>query len=138
MVCIEPRMVKRSPRPRGRVMACLASGRKSCSDMVGIRRGLVHSGMAGVAVGRSAWVFSSYVAICTGHVYVRARQRKWRSAVVESGPLPFCSRMTETAVLRIASRYMVRICRPVIVGLVARNTGSRQARIDVVRVTLRA
>ena len=68
---------------------------------------------------------------------VRSRQREFRTRrMVEYRPLPACRAVAHGAILREAGGHVVQSGRVGVIGDVARDARSRQARVHVVLVAL--
>ena len=104
------RVIELGRLPRGRAMAHFALLRQSSSSVVRIGRSLEVFQVTRNPGSRGQVVISVGVALRTLHLRVRTSQRECRLGVIETGRLPGGSRMADFALLRHASRDVIRIC----------------------------
>ena len=81
-------MVERRTGPRGGGMARVASRRESRRRVIGIVRALEVFQMATRARRRQARKLPTDMALITGHVYVRSRQRERRLRMIKLSTRP--------------------------------------------------
>ena len=105
----EPGVIKRRSRPRRGVVAQRAGGGEGRRRVIGISSALVIRLVAGVAVRRCSCIPPVNVATGAGHGRMCPGKRPTSRAVIETGRNPRRRGVAHLALLREASRCVVRI-----------------------------
>lgn len=121
----------------GGVAAC-ASMRKIRCSVIGIDRALKIGLMARETIRRCAGELVVHVTLRTHHGEMRAGERKARAIVVEIGGPPAIEGVAHLAIARKIAGDVIRICRFLKIGLMARPAIFRRSREFVVEVALGA
>ena len=119
------RVVERRGRPGRGHVADFAGCRNPRSRVVRSIGLLEIRYVATGALRRRGGEVAADVAQLALHRGMRAGQREWRLRVIERGWLPGCSRMAESAILRVARSDVVRAVRLLEVGEVAADASDR-------------
>ena len=119
VVGVEPGVIEGRAQPTAGAMARGTGCRKTCRNVIRIRRAAIVLRMAAVAVGRQRRVVVVYVATGAGRARVRAGQRETRVVVIERRLRPGGRVVADVALLGETDRHVVRIIGVLKVGEVA-------------------
>ena len=124
VVSVEPSMVERCARPPGNnLMAGLAGGRESRSNVIRVVCGLVYSFVARVTISWKRGVVVVHMAVGTLDGCMRAHQREGCVVVVERSRLPRGRAVANVALLREVSRHVIGVRGVLVVLQVATHAG---------------
>ena len=133
VVSVEPSMVEGCARPPGNnLMAGLAGGRESRSNVIRVVCGLVYSFVARVTISWKRGVVVVHMAVGTLDGCMRAHQREGCVVVVERSRLPRGRAVANVALLRESARDVIGIgCRLIVLHVAAHARRAGQVIVPV-------